>query len=128
MNYVYAAIVGVFAIMAVVTSILFSKLQDAREDIGILTTQIQQQETTINNLVTQYDTILDFQTKTTKELQALTSDIHNKQVQIVEQKERIDNLSSKKPGLMENRINNATDKLFNIFETLSGKQNESETE
>ena len=95
-----------------------ARIQTLTENSAKLEQATQQQETTINALIEdreKYD-------KLNKELQTKLDAANQYKNVLIEKLRKHDlaKLSLKKPGLVEKRINNGTNKLFRSLEEISG--------
>jgi uncharacterized protein YydD (DUF2326 family) len=101
--------------------------KESQETIAILNQNIAtlnvvtvQQEETINTLIEDHDSFVEENNALSVRLQDAT----NYQNELLKKlsKHNLTNLSAKKPGLIEERINRATKRLFEEMELETGKE------
>ena len=95
-----------------------SRIQTLTENNSKLEVATQQQEQTINTLIEDREKF----DKLNKELQVKLDKANDYKNTLIDKLRKHDlaNLSLKKPGLVEKKINNGTKKLFRSLESLTG--------
>ena len=94
-----------------------ARIQTLTENSAKLEVATQQQEMTINTLVEDAEKYRELNKELNTKLEA-ANDYKNELIGKL-RKHDLSRLSQQKPGLVENRINNGTKKLFESFESIT---------
>ena len=94
------------------------RIQTLSENNAKLEVAAQLQEETINTMIEDRQKFEEINRELQKELQ--TAERYGDQLRATLQKHNLTHLANKKPGLIEKRMQNATDELWNDLESITG--------